>query len=84
MNNMGNYKQGHGARSCSLKSFLLFLLGYVFIFLLGCFPATVHGEGWDWRWFWFWAGIPAVMWTFFFLIYFFDDGNDGYPNDKVY
>ena len=81
---MGNYKGGHGSRSCSWKAFILFLLGHVFIFLLGCFPATVMGEGFEWRFFLLWAGLPAIAWTLFFTYYFFDDGDDGHPNDHVY
>ena len=81
---MGNYKGGHGSCSCSLGSILLFLFGYAFIFGLACFPATVMEEGFSWRFFWMWAGIPAGVWTLFFLFYFFDDGNDGYPTDDVY
>ena len=81
---MGNYKGGHGSRSCSLKAFLLFLFGYAFIFALGSFPATVMAEGFEWRFFFLWAGMPGIAWTLFFVYYFFDDGNDGHPNDDVY
>ena len=74
---MGNYKNGHGKFWAGPFS-IICLLG-----VLGIGLAVGLGT----RWFDpqpLFGYLIGFFGLFMFLVYFFDDGNDGYPNNNVY